>query len=86
MRESERAPSRMTAENAIKLDMANFIAWTKTAKRKELQRVSSVCDVSTHSQYWEVVRLELWGRDQNVLILLFVSVLLLLTILFGCDL
>jgi len=80
MRESERAPSRMTAENAIKLDMANFIAWTKTAKRKELQRVFSVCAVS-HSQHLEVVRLELGERDQNVLILLFVSALLLLAIL-----
>jgi hypothetical protein len=68
----------MTAEGAIKLDMAKFIAWTKTAKQKELKRV---CAVSTHSQHWEVVRLELGERDQNVLILLFVSALLLLAIL-----
>lgn len=52
----------MTAEEAIKLDEPKFIEWAHSAPTTELKRVFSVCALSTHSQQWEVARLELEER------------------------
>ena len=58
----------MTAEEAISLGKAKFTEWTKTAPPKELRRVFSICALSTHSQHWEVVKLELEARRHRVVV------------------
>ena len=58
----------MTAEEAIKLDKPKFVEWTRAAPKSELERVFSVCALSTHSQHWTVVQLELETRRHRVVV------------------